>query len=76
MPETCKKCGGKMVKVGTTENGIVLRCVKNSNHEYEKKFTPKQQLRIFSKELRRPPLNERKRAERFTRRRKQEQGSQ
>ena len=71
----CKECGAKMVKVGLTKDGIILRCTRNPNHEYEKKFTPEQKARQVWTTIGRSALNERKRAERVSKRRKKEKGS-
>lgn len=68
----CKECGAKMVKVGLTKDGIILRCTRNPNHKYEKKFTPEQKARQVWRTMRRSALTEQKKAERFRKRRKQE----
>jgi ssDNA-binding Zn-finger/Zn-ribbon topoisomerase 1 len=68
----CPKCGAKMRMVCHTETGILLRCTKNPEHECEKKFTPEEIRRQTFKNLGKSASEEKKRAERISKRERKE----
>lgn len=67
----CEKCGAKMHRVCKTENGILLRCTKNPEHECEKKFTPEEMSHQTFKNLGKSVMEEKKRVQGISKRKRE-----